>query len=216
MSTRLTLVIVLVLLLASTLAGVLLWNRLPEPMASHWDINDQVNGTMPRFWGVFLMPLISLGMFLVFLLIPAIDPLKTNIAKFRDVFNLFIAFLMLFMVYVYALSLAWNLGFTQFKMSASLLPALGLLFILIGFMLRRAKRNFFIGIRTPWTLSSDKVWDETHRVGSILFIASGAVALIGAFFGGGMAFLLILVPLLVSTVFLVIYSYVLYQRETKS
>jgi uncharacterized membrane protein len=216
MSTRLTLVIVLVLLLASTLAGVLLWNRLPEPMASHWDINDQVNGTMPRFWGVFLMPLISLGMFLVFLLIPAIDPLKTNIAKFRDVFNLFIAFLMLFMVYVYALSLAWNLGFTQFKMSASLLPALGLLFILVGFMLRRAKRNFFIGIRTPWTLSSDKVWDETHRVGSILFIASGAVALIGAFFGGGMAFLLILVPLLVSTVFLVTYSYVLYQRETKS
>jgi len=120
------------------------------------------------------------------------------------------------MVYVYALSLAWNLGFTQFKMSASLLPALGLLFILVGFMLRRAKRNFFIGIRTPWTLSSDKVWDETHRVGSILFIASGAVALIGAFFGGGMAFLLILVPLLVSTVFLVTYSYVLYQRETKS
>jgi len=216
MSTRLTLVIVLVLLLASTLAGVLLWNRLPEPMASHWDINDQVNGTMPRFWGVFLMPLISLGMFLVFLLIPAIDPLKTNIAKFRDVFNLFIAFLMLFMVYVYALSLAWNLGFTQFKMSASLLPALGLLFILVGFMLRRAKRNFFIGIRTPWTLSSDKVWDETHRVGSILFMASGAAALVGAFFGGGVAFLLILVPLLVSTVFLVIYSYVLYQRETKS
>ena len=82
------------------MAGVLHWNQLPDPMASHWDINDQVNGTMPKFWGVFLLPLISLGLFLLFLLIPAIDPLKANIAKFRDTFNLFIVFMTLFLMYV--------------------------------------------------------------------------------------------------------------------
>jgi uncharacterized membrane protein len=207
---------VLVLLLVTTLAGVLHWNGLPDPMASHWGINDQVNGTMSKFWGVFLMPLISLGLFLLFLLIPAIDPLKANIAKFRGAFNLFIVFMTLFLMYVQGLTLAWNLGFTHFKMSESLLPAVGLLFILIGFMIRKAKRNFFIGIRTPWTLSSDKVWDETHRVGSILFMVSGALALVGAFFGGEMAFLLILIPVLSSTLFLVIYSYVLYLKETKA
>ncbi|MGA7192195.1 MAG: SdpI family protein [Anaerolineales bacterium] len=216
MSTRKTIIIVLVLLLVTTLAGVLHWNGLPDPMATHWDINDQVNGTMPKFWGVFLLPLISLGLFLLFLLIPAIDPLKANIAKFRGTFNLFIAFMTLFLMYVQGLTLAWNLGFTNFKMSESLLPAVGLLFILIGFMIRNAKRNFFIGIRTPWTLSSDKVWDETHRIGSILFIASGILALVGIFFGGVTAFLLILIPLMVSTIFLVIYSYVLYQAETKA
>ena len=70
MSTRMTLGIVLILLLVSVFAGVLLWNRLPDPMASHWDVNDQVNGTMPKFWGVFLTPLISLGMFLLFLTDP--------------------------------------------------------------------------------------------------------------------------------------------------
>jgi uncharacterized membrane protein len=171
---------------------------------------------MPKLWGVFLMPLISLGLFLLFLLIPAIDPLKANIAKFRGAFNLFIAFMTLFLMYVQGLILAWNLGFTHFKMSESLLPAVGLLFILIGFMIRKAKRNFFIGIRTPWTLSSDKVWDETHRVGSILFIASGVLALTGVFFGGATAFLLILIPLMVSTIFLVVYSYVLYQAEMKA
>jgi len=216
MSTRTTVVIVLVLLLASALAGLLLWNRLPDPMASHWDINDQVNGTMPRFWGVFLMPLISLGMLLLFLLIPAIDPLKGNIARFRGVFNLFIAFIMLFMVYIYGLTLAWNLGFTQFKMSTSLLPAMGLLFILIGIMLRKARRNFFIGIRTPWTLSSDKVWDETHRLGGWLFAGSGLLAILGSFFGGMTAFLFLLIPLIGSTIFLVVYSYLLYVRETRS
>jgi len=216
MSTRKTIVIVLALVLISTLAAVVHWNQLPDPMASHWDVNDQVNGTMPKVWGVFLMPLISLVLFTLFLLIPEIDPLKANIAKFRDMFNLFIVFMILFLMYVYGLSLAWNLGFTQFKMSESLLPAIGLLFILIGYMIRKAKRNFFIGIRTPWTLSSDTVWDETHRVGSWLFIASGVIAFVGAFFGGMTAFWFIFVPLIASTIFLVVYSYVLYQREVKA
>jgi len=216
MPTRTTLVIVLVLLIASALAGVLLWNRLPDPMASHWDINDQVNGTMPKLWGVFLTPLISLGMFLLFLLIPAIDPLKANIVKFRGTFNLFIAFMVLFLVYVQGLTLAWNLGFTHFKMSTSLMPALGLLFILVGFMIRKAKRNFFIGIRTPWTLSNDKVWGETHRVGSWLFVGSGILAILGSFFRGMIAFWFLFIPLIGSAIFLVIYSYLLYQREMKA
>jgi uncharacterized membrane protein len=118
-------------------------------------------------------------------------------------------------MYVQGLTLAWNLGFTHFKMSTSLMPALGLLFILVGYMIRKAKRNFFIGIRTPWTLSSDKVWDETHRVGSWLFIGSGVIASIGSFFGRMTAFWLVFVPLIGSAIFLVIYSYMLYQRETK-
>ena len=216
MSTRKMIVSVLVLLLVTTLAGVLHWNGLPDPMASHWGINDQVNGTMPKFWGVFLMPLISLGLVLLFLLIPAIDPLKVNIAKFRDAFNLFIAFMTLFLMYVQGLTLAWNLGFTHFKMSTSLMPALGLLFILVGYMIRKAKRNFFIGIRTPWTLSNDKVWDETHRVGSWLFMGSGVLTIIGSFFGGMTAFWFLFVPLIGTAIFLVIYSYLLYQREIKA
>jgi len=215
MSTRMTIVIVLVFLLGSALAGIFLWNRLPDPMASHWDIHDQVNGTLPKFWGVFLVPLISLGLGALFLLIPAIDPLKANIAGFRETFNWFIVLMMLFLTYVYGLSLAWNLGLTHFQMSEFLLPALGFLFIFLGFMLRKAKRNFFIGIRTPWTLSSDKVWDQTHRVGSGLFMASGVAAILGSFFGGETAFWSLLAPLLGSTIFLVIYSYLLYVHETK-
>ena len=91
MSTRTTTLIVLLMLVAATLAGLLLWNRLPDPMASHWGPNDEANGYISKFWGVFLLPLITLGMFLLFLIIPRIDPLKANIAQFQDVFNLFIA-----------------------------------------------------------------------------------------------------------------------------
>lgn len=216
MSTRTTTIIVLLMLVGATLAGLLLWNRLPDPMASHWGLNDEVNGYISKFWGVFLMPLITVGMFLLFLIVPNIDPLKANIAQFRDVFNLFIALIVAFMTYIYILSLRWNLGYTDFAMSKAMLPALGILFFFVGYMFRKAKRNFFIGIRTPWTLSSDKVWDETHRFGSVLFMVSGVLAFMGSFFGEMIAFWFLFVPLIVSTLITVVYSYVLYQREVKA
>jgi uncharacterized membrane protein len=215
MTTKTTFVISIILIVMATIAGLLLWNQLPDQMASHWNANDQVDGTMSKFWGVFLMPFITLGMLVLFLVIPSIDPLKANIAEFRESFNLFIVLIIAFMLYVYGLTLAWSLGYQDFNMSEAMLPFMGVLFIAIGFMLRKAKRNFFIGIRTPWTLSSDSVWDKTHQLGSILFMMSGAFAIAGGFIGGMAAFWLMFIPLIGSTVFLVIYSYVLYRNETK-
>lgn len=216
MSTRTTLIVTLVLVVIATVFSMAVYNRLPNPMASHWGVNDAVNGYISRPWGAFLMPLISLGMLGLFLLIPAIDPLKANIAKFRGTFNAFITTLMVFLLYMHFLTMLWNLGYRNFRMGTAVLPAIGLIMVFAGFMMREAKRNFFIGIRTPWTLSSDRVWDETHRLGSILFIISGILSFIGAFFDGMTAFWLILVPIVGSTIFLVVYSYVLYQRETKT
>ena len=215
MTTRTTSIIVLSLIAIAVIAGALLWNQLPEQMASHWNVNDQVDGYMPKFWGVFMMPLVVLGMFGLFIALPNMDPLKANIAQFRGAFNLFIVLITVFMLYIHGLTLAWSLGYQDFEMSAAMLPFLGILFIAIGYMLRQAKRNFFIGIRTPWTLSSDSVWDKTHQLGSVLFMASGALAFIGGFLSGQIAFWLLFVPLLGSTLFLVIYSYILYRNETK-
>ena len=216
MNTRTTTIVVLLMIAAAAIAGLVLWNQLPDPMASHWDVNDQVNGYMSKFSGVFMLPLITLGMFLLFLVVPNIDPLKANIAQFRDIFNLFIVLIVAFMLYLYALTLRWNLGYTDFGMSKAMLPAMGILFFFMGYMLRKAKRNFFIGIRTPWTLSSDTVWDETHRVGSVLFMVSGVLAFIGSLFGGMTALWFLFVPIIGSTLITLVYSYMIYQRETRA
>src|SRR5687768_15272271 len=104
MSTRTTTIVVLLMIAAATLAGLLLWSRLPDQMASHWNINDQVDGYMPKFWGVFMLPLISLGMFILFFVLPSIDPMKANIAQFREAFNLFIVLMVSFMIYIYGLT----------------------------------------------------------------------------------------------------------------
>ena len=216
MNTKTTSIIVLTLIAIAVIAGAVLWNQLPDQMPSHWNANDEVDGTMPRFWGVFLMPLVTLGMFVLFLVLPAIDPLKANIAQFRETFNIFIVLIVAFMLYIHGLTLAWGLGYQNFKMSAAMLPFMGILFIAIGYLLRQAKRNFFIGIRTPWTLSSDSVWDKTHQLGSVLFMLSGAFAILGGFLGGMTAVWLMFIPLIGSTLFLVVYSYVLYRNETKA
>jgi uncharacterized membrane protein len=215
MSTRNTIFVTIFLIAFAIVFSLSVYSRLPDRMASHWNTANQVDGYISRFWGAFLMPVISVGLLLLFLVIPQIDPLKANIAKFRDYFNVFIALMVGFMVYMHILTILWNLGYNKFNMGTAMLPALGLIFVFAGIMMRKAKRNFFIGIRTPWTLSSDYVWDETHRLGSVLFIASGILALLGAFFPD-YAIWFILIPVLGSTLFLLVYSYVLYQRETNA
>lgn len=214
MSTKTTTIISITLIICATLAGLLLWNQLPDPMASHWGMNDQANGSMSKIWGVFLMPLIATGMFLLFLAIPSIDPLKTNVAKFRGSFNAFVVLMVVFLTYIYGLTLAWNLGFTGIRMSTAILPAIGLLFFFIGDMMTRTKRNYFIGIRTPWTLASDSVWDETHRVGGMLFKISGVLAMVSILLPLTIAFWLFFIPIISTALFSVLYSYIVFRRET--
>lgn len=214
MNTKTTIILASLVILISVIAGVILYDQLPDSMASHWNANNEVDGYMSKFWGIFMMPLISAGLLGLFILIPMIDPLKENIAEFRGIFNALILALVVFFAYVWTLTIAWNLNPNTFKLGLAMLPAMGLLFIFVGYIIRVARRNWFIGIRTPWTLSSDRVWDETHRLGGVLFMISGAITILGIFFGVN-AIWFILVPVLGSTVFLYVYSYILYQQETK-
>ena len=215
MKTKTTLILVSLIVLASIIAGLAVYSQLPDQMASHWNANDEVDGYTTKFWGVFMLPMISAGLLMLFMLIPSIDPLKENIAEFREIFNAFILVIELFLTYVWGLTIFWNLSPDSFEMGSAILPAMGLLFIFVGYMIRSAKRNWFIGIRTPWTLSSDYVWEETHRLGSTLFIISGIIAILSVFFGVYIVWF-ILLPVLSSTAFLYIYSYTLYQNETKN
>jgi uncharacterized membrane protein len=166
---------------------------------------------MSKFWGVFMLPLITVVLVPLFLVIPQIDPLKANIAKFRGVFNWFIVAFVVYMLFVYGLTMAAALGY-QFNMTYALLPIVGLLFVGVGYMTGKAKRNFFIGIRTPWTLSSETVWDETHKLGSKLFMVAGVVTIVSAFLGENGIWLM-LAALLIAAFVPIIYSYVLWKRE---
>jgi uncharacterized membrane protein len=193
--------------------AVYLYPQMPGRMASHWNAMGEADGHMPKFWGLFLMPLVSAGLSLLFLAIPRIDPLKRNIEKFRKHYEALVVIILLFLFYVFLLTTLWNLGM-RFNLGQLLFPALAGLFFYIGTILGKFKRNWFIGIRTPWTLSSDRVWGRTHRLGGKLFKACGLIALLGALFPGH-GLVLVLAPILLSAGYLFVYSYLEYQKEAK-
>ncbi len=138
MSNRTSIILSFILIALAVLAGVILYARLPDPMPSHWNAAGQVDDYMPKFWGIFLVPLMTIVLVPLFLVIPSIDPLKANIAKFRGIYNWFIVLFVVFMLFVYGLTLAAGLGY-QFNMTLLLLPVVGLLFIGVGYMMTRAK-----------------------------------------------------------------------------
>ena len=182
MPTKIATTIILVMIALAFIVGILLYPQMPDPMPSHWNIAGEVDGYMPRLWGLFLLPLIVVGIFLLYLAIPRIDPLKANIATFIREYNLMMALLSGFMLYVYILTILWALGF-EFNMNLMIFPAMGVLFIAIGYLMGNARRNYFVGIRTLWTLSSDTVWAKTHRLGKWSFIAAGAISIFSAYLG---------------------------------
>lgn len=211
MTTKTSITISLVLIAIAAAAGLILSPQFPDPMPSHWNAAGEIDGYMPKFWGIWLMPLITLGLTLLLAFIPAIDPLKANIEQFRGLYNAFIIGFVAYMLYVYALTLAAALGY-QFNMTYMLLPVVGLLFIGISFLIDKAKRNFFIGIRTPWTLSSDTVWEKTHKLGAQAFRIGGALVIVSAFLGEN-GFWLLMAAILFASLIPVVCSYFLWRRE---
>lgn len=188
--------------------------QMPERIASHWNAAGQADGYMNKLWGLFLLPVISVFVYGLLLLIPTLDPKKENIAKFRGYFDRFLAVMVLFFFYLYVLTLLWNLGYVSFSMTALLAPAFGVLFYYCGVLMENAKMNWFIGIRTPWTLSSENVWDKTHRRGGVLFKAAGALSLAGFLFPD-YAIAIMVGPMLLVSLYLVLYSYLEYRKEKK-
>ena len=125
---------IIAIILVSFILAAKYYPHMPDQMASHWNAKGEVDGHMSKCWALYLMPSITVILYLMFLLIPKIDPLKKNIAKFRIWFDWFVLLLIIFFFYLYMLTLAYNLGHT-FNMTKALLPVLGVLFIFIGQML---------------------------------------------------------------------------------
>ena len=204
-------IVSIVIILLSFAVGIYLYPQLPDKMVSHWNVDGRVNGYMPKFWGLFLMPIISSIMLMLFLLLPKIDPLKENISQFRRYYDNFILLIILFMFYLDVLSIRWNQG-RRFNFVQFLIPAFVILFYYAGILISHTKRNWFIGIRTPWTISSDVVWNKTHELGGRLFKIVAIISLIGLILPS-IAFWLLIVPIMLVTVYVIIYSYFEHKKE---
>jgi uncharacterized membrane protein len=198
-----------------TFAGTLLaYPHMPDPVPSHWNAAGELDGTMPKFWGLVVIPSLMTGFTALFAVLPRIDPLRKNYQKFRDYYEGFILVFAAFLFFIQLQIILWGRGI---YVSPNLtMPVMtGVLFIYIGFLMEHAEPNWFVGIRTPWTMSSVTVWKKTHQRGSTLFKLAGMVSFIGIL-TGIYAWLFIIVPVIAVAIYTVVYSYFEFKKEQNS
>ena len=202
-----------VLSILLTLAGfalvAALYGRMPDPVPTHWNIHGVADGFTHKPWGPFLLPITMAGMLVLFLGIRVLSPKEAPIEGFARAFTLItLAMQSFFLLLTVAASMA-AIGMA-IDMNRGVALGAGLLFIVLGNFMGKFTRNFFVGIRTPWTLSSDEVWFKTHRLGAKLFVAAGIATLAGAFTRAGV--LVLVVSTLLASIISVVYSYLVYRQ----
>ena len=213
MSARWSELFALIIVLLSFVVGIYSYFWMPEKIAVHWNIRGEANVYMPKSLGLFILPLIFAGVTLLLIAIPRIDPLKENIEAFRKYYDWLLIIFPAFLFTTYLHLILWNIGF-KINLLLTIPIGIGLTIIYLGFLLEKSKRNWFIGIRTPWTLSSDKVWEKTHKLGGKLFKIAGIIIFLSIFLQEYML-MLTLTPIITITIITTVYSYFEYQKEVK-
>jgi uncharacterized membrane protein len=189
------------------------WHSVPEKMPTHWNADGEADGYSGRFIGLFLLPMISLMMYLVLSFIPYIASYSQGIRSFHFLMLQVKLLLLVFMSGIYLASISQALGYA-FNFNYVMVILFSVLMYFMGIILGKAKRNFFIGIRTPWTLQSDSVWDDTHKLGSIGFRVIAGLLLLNLLYIKYFI-LVLLVSLIGFSAYLVYYSYRQYMKAYK-
>jgi uncharacterized membrane protein len=187
--------------------------RLPQRVPTHWNLYGQVDGWTEKPWGPLVQPFIATVMLGVLWVLPRIDPRRANVERFAQDRRLLINLLILFFAIVEVATLGATLGWPV-EVDRVVPASIGLLFVGLGNYLPRIRSNWFMGIRTPWTLSSERVWRDTHRVGGRAFVAAGLLMALSALLPPTARAWTTGTAVAVALALPLVYSYVAWRRET--
>ena len=204
------LIITSIVALLPMLAGVILWSSLPAELPIHWNVNGEVDGTCSKAFAVFAVPIIMVALQWLTVVVVSSDPKRQNQSEKMKA----VAF---WCVPVLTNVIAAIMYATAFGKDVAVLMivsvSLGLLTVIIGNYFPKCKQNYTVGIKLPWTLSSEENWNKTHRLAGWLWVACGIIISVFGCLGLvwiviPVSFVMVLVP--------VIYSYVIYRKENKN
>jgi uncharacterized membrane protein len=188
------------------------WPQVPDRLPIHWNLRGEVDGWGGKFSGLLLLPIITFAIYLLMLVVPLVDPGRGNYKNFTKAFNAIRIAMILFMAAIYGVIVLAAFG-RRVDMTTVVLVALAILFIVIGNFMAKLRPNWFVGVRTPWTLSSKLSWNKTHRLAGWLFILMGVFAGLLAIVQTTWMFVLMLVFDAACAVSMIVYSYVVYRRD---
>lgn len=189
------------------------YNLLPDMVATHWNIQGQVDAWGSKKFNNLLFPGLIIAIYFLFSFIPNFDPKKERYAEFANVYLMMRNAILSVFVIIFGATTLFNLGY-PLNISAIVGVSIGVLFLIIGNYFGKIKLNYFVGFRTPWTLSSENVWNKTHRVGGKAFIILGLIIAISPWLKPVMA----LIAMSIGFTLMIgvgVYSYVLFKQEKK-
>ncbi|AFM40061.1 putative integral membrane protein [Desulfosporosinus acidiphilus SJ4] len=202
---------ILILIVLGFVIGIYFYPTLPNRIPIHWNTQGQVNGYGSKLFGTFGIPVIILALYIMFVALPFIDPKRNNYRAFEPTYQFLKYLLVVFFLGMELISLLIASGSVMNK-PLLIQVMVSLLFILLGNVMGRFKHNYFVGIRTPWTLANEEVWRKTHRLAAPLWVCGGIVnillAVLGMTFNGrGLIFVLAVICLVP-----IGYSYLAYRE----
>ncbi len=203
----------LFLVAIACIASIVVYPRLPDRVPTHFDVRGNPNRFGPKWVPTVLFPLMILALWGLMRGLPKIDPRRANYARMQDTYDRVVNVILTMVTALHLLILAGTLG--SHVPFVRVMPAvIGVAFIAIGNVLPRAKPNWWFGIRTPWTLSNDRVWARTHRVGGYIMSATGVLAIVSSFLATEIAIVTFAVAAAAMAFALMAYSYFAWKQET--
>ncbi|MCR4443379.1 MAG: SdpI family protein [Peptococcaceae bacterium] len=202
---------ILLLILATLAAGICVYPRLPDMIPGHWNIKGQVDGWVSKSFGVLFFPLLNLGLYPLMLLLPRIDPRRENYRRFAGAYRVIRLFLHAFLALIYIVTLLAALGYAL-RVDAIVKFFVSLLILVLGNYMGKIKHNYFVGIKTPWTLASEEVWYKTHRFAAPLWVGAGALGMVLSVFRQLWLNYLYFASFIIIGFVPIIYSYFLFRK----
>lgn len=202
-----------VLVIISVVASAIVYPRLPDHIPTHWSVQGQATGSGPRWLVVGLFPALLVAMWGILRFLPAIDPRRENYVKFQGTYDLLVNAALTVALLVHGVAIAIALG-APFSLVRLMPIVAGAMFVVLGNALPRARPNWWFGVRTPWTLSNDRVWERTNRVGGCGLVVFGLVIAFGALLPEDIAFKAMVVLGAILALSIVVYSYIVWRQET--
>lgn len=205
--------LIAILAVAPILMVLAVYSKLPAQVPMHWGINGNVDRYGDKI-ELFLLAGMNILMVVLMYGLPKIDPKKGNYKRFQGTYEWMMIWIMLFFMVMLGVTLIEALNPGRFEIGKVVCAMVGLLFVTMGNMMPKVKRNFFTGVKTPWSLSSDEVWNKTHRLSGKCFVLGGIFMVIAALVGTGkIMFVATIGVVIVITVVPVVMSYIWYQQE---
>jgi uncharacterized membrane protein len=201
-----------IILIGCLSAGYFFYQRFPSRVPIHWNAAGQVDDWSGPAFAAFFFPALIIGIYLLLTLLPLADPHKNRYIEFGRPYNILRLTLVTFMTALYFISSFAALG-CKINMSFVMPLVIAILFIVLGNFLPKFKKNWFVGIRTPWTLSNEHIWTKTHRAAGKLFILGGILMIVAAFTPPAWNIILLLITVGLIVIGTIGYSYWLWRNK---